>query len=193
VRTTLDSTLAWRIAGPVLGFVIASLLGLANKRFGILGGITDLVDGSVEGRGLRSWRTLLVVGVVIGGATYALLGGAPDAGRTYSWLDGHISVGGEVVLLFGAGVLIGVGARTAGGCTSGHGLTGSALVSPASIVSMMTIMAAQLGAGRLVALAVAAGILVGVRLQPRLARAAEQARTDLHEPPVPAIQGADVL
>jgi uncharacterized membrane protein YedE/YeeE len=141
VRTTLDSTLAWWIAGPVLGLVIVSLLGLANKRFGILGGVTDLVAGSVEGRGLRSWRTLLVVGVVIGGATYALLGGAPDAGTTYSWLDGHISVGGEVVLLFGAGVLIGVGARTAGGCTSGHGLTGSALVSPASIVSMATIMA----------------------------------------------------
>ena len=44
-------------------------------------------------------------------------------------------------MLFGAGLLIGVGARTAGGCTSGHGLTGSALASPASLVSMMTIMA----------------------------------------------------
>jgi uncharacterized membrane protein YedE/YeeE len=34
-------------------------------------------------------------------------------------------------------LLIGVGARTAGGCTSGHGLTGSALISPASIVAIM--------------------------------------------------------
>jgi uncharacterized membrane protein YedE/YeeE len=42
-------------------------------------------------------------------------------------------------------MLIGVGARTAGGCTSGHGLTGSALASPASIVSMMTIMATAIG------------------------------------------------
>jgi uncharacterized membrane protein YedE/YeeE len=140
MRTTLDSTLAWWIAGPILGLVILSLLALANKRFGVLGGVTDLVQGSAEGRGLRSWRSLLLIGIVFGGLAYALLAGAPDAGSGYSWLDAHLSSGGEIALLFGAGLLIGVGARTAGGCTSGHGLTGSALASPASIVSMMTIM-----------------------------------------------------
>lgn len=145
MRTTLDSTLAWWIAGPILGLVIVSFLALANKRFGVLGGVTDLVQGSAEGRGLRSWRTLLLLGIVLGGLAYALLAGAPDAGRSYSWLDAHLSLGGEVAALFGAGLLIGVGARTAGGCTSGHGLTGSALASPASIVSMMTIMATAIG------------------------------------------------
>ncbi|MGH7124751.1 MAG: YeeE/YedE family protein [Stellaceae bacterium] len=145
MRPTLDSTLAWWIAGPILGLVIVSFLALANKRFGVLGGVTDLVQGSAEGRGLRSWRALLLLGIVLGGLAYALLAGAPDAGSSYSWLDAHLSPGGEVALLFGAGVLIGVGARTAGGCTSGHGLTGSALASPASIVSMMTIMATAIG------------------------------------------------
>jgi uncharacterized membrane protein YedE/YeeE len=52
--------------------------------------------------------------------------------------------------------------------------------------------AAQLGAGRVLALAVAAGILLGVRLQPRLARAAEQA-TQAQEARIPVVQGADVL
>jgi len=52
--------------------------------------------------------------------------------------------------------------------------------------------AAQLGAGRVLALAVAAGVLVGVRLQPRLARAAEQARHTI-DASIPAVQGADVL
>lgn len=137
----LESTLPWWIAGPILGLVIVSLLGLANKRFGVLGGVTDLVHGSSEGRGLGSWRVLLLIGIVLGGLAYTLLAGGPDAGSTYSWLDTHLSLGGELALLFGAGLLIGVGARTAGGCTSGHGLTGSALVSPASILSMMTIMA----------------------------------------------------
>src|SRR5688500_4768777 len=141
MRSALESTLPWWVAGPILGLLIVSLLGLANKRFGVLGGVTDLVQGSNEGRGLRSWRALLVVGIVLGGLAYTLLAGAPDAGSAYSWLDTHLSLGGEIALLFGAGLLIGVGARTAGGCTSGHGLTGSALVSPASIVSMMTIMA----------------------------------------------------
>jgi uncharacterized membrane protein YedE/YeeE len=141
VLSTLDSTLAWWIAGPILGLVIVSFLGLANKRFGVVGGVTDLVHGSSEGKGLGSWRALLVLAIVLGGAAYALLAGAPDAGSSYSWLDGHLSVGGEVAVLFGAGLAIGIGARTAGGCTSGHGLTGSALLSPASVVSMMTIMA----------------------------------------------------
>jgi uncharacterized membrane protein YedE/YeeE len=53
-------------------------------------------------------------------------------------------------------------------------------------------IAAQLGAGRLLAPAVAAGVLVGVRLQPRLARVAEQA-VRRAESPVPAVRGADVL
>ena len=145
MRTTLDSTLAWWIAGPILGLVIVSFLALANKRFGVLGGVTDLVHGSPEGRGLRSWRSALLVGIVLGGLAYALAAGAPDAGTSYSWLDAHLPVGGEIAVLFGAGALIGVGARTAGGCTSGHGLTGSALASPASIVSMMTIMATAIG------------------------------------------------
>jgi uncharacterized membrane protein YedE/YeeE len=137
----LDSTLAWWAAGPILGLVIVCLLALANKRFGIVGGVTDLVHGSAEGRGLSSWRTILILGIVLGGLAYALLAGAPDAGASYSWLDAHLTIGGETAVLFGAGLLIGVGARTAGGCTSGHGLTGAALASPASIVSMMTIMA----------------------------------------------------
>ena len=72
---------SWWIAGPVLGLVIVSLLGLANKRFGVLGGVTDLVQGSSEGRGLRSWRALLLLGIVLGGLAYTLLAGAPDAGN----------------------------------------------------------------------------------------------------------------
>jgi hypothetical protein len=42
VRSTLDSTLPWWIAGPILGLVIVSFLALANKRFGVLGGVTVL-------------------------------------------------------------------------------------------------------------------------------------------------------
>ena len=82
-----------------------------------------------------------MAGIVLGGLAYTLLAGAPDAGSAYSWLDAHLSLGVEVAVLFGAGLLIGIGARTAGGCTSGHGLTGAALLSPASLVSISTIMA----------------------------------------------------
>jgi hypothetical protein len=39
MQTALDSTLPWWLGGPILGLVIVSLLGLANKRFGILVGV----------------------------------------------------------------------------------------------------------------------------------------------------------
>ncbi len=139
--TVLATPLPWWIAGPTLGLVIVALLGLANKRFGVLGGVTDIVTGSAEGRGLASWRVTLLLGIVTGGLVYALAAGAPDAGLGYSYLDAHLSPGTEVGVLFTAGLAIGVGARTAGGCTSGHGLTGAALLSRASLVSIMTIMA----------------------------------------------------
>ena len=40
-----------------------------------------------------------------------------------------------------AGVLIGFGAKTAGGCTSGNGLSGTAVLSPASLVATATFFA----------------------------------------------------
>lgn len=141
MRGALDSTLAWWIAGPILGLVIAAFLALGNKRFGVLGGGTDIVQGSPEGRGLRSWRAVLVLGFAVGALAHALPAGSSDAGTSWSTLDRQLPLGGEVAVLFGAGLLIGVGARSAGGCTSGHGLTGCALGLRASMASMMTIMA----------------------------------------------------
>jgi hypothetical protein len=64
MRPTFESALPWWIAGPVIGLVIVTLLSLANKPFGVVGGVIDLVQGSSEGRGLRSRRTLLVFGMV---------------------------------------------------------------------------------------------------------------------------------
>jgi uncharacterized membrane protein YedE/YeeE len=52
--------------------------------------------------------------------------------------------------------------------------------------------AAQLGGGRVLALAVAAGVLVGVRLQPYLAAVGERSRPSTDDA-VPAVAAADVL
>ena len=42
-------------------------------------------------------------------------------------------------------MLIGYGAKTAGGCTSGNGLSGTAIGSKASFVATMTFMATAVG------------------------------------------------
>jgi uncharacterized membrane protein YedE/YeeE len=48
-------------------------------------------------------------------------------------------------VLASGGVLIGLGAKTAGGCTSGNGLSGCSFGSPASFVATGTFMATAVG------------------------------------------------
>ena len=60
------------------------------------------------------------------------------------------SLPAEIVLLVAAGMVMGFGARTAGGCTSGHGMSGISLLSPASMVATITFFATAVGLALLV-------------------------------------------
>jgi uncharacterized protein len=102
---------------------------------------------------LRPWTVDLVflLAVGIGGALVAWLGGAPPQihwtlGPEFERLLGGGAAGWAV--LVGGGVLVGFGTRMAGGCTSGHGLTGTARLEPSSIVAT----AAFFGSGVLLSL-----------------------------------------
>ena len=135
---------------PILGFVIVALLGLANKRFGVLGGLPPDGLGGVAFVGARLLR-----------GRRALLTGERIDWRPSRPNRSHV---------FGS-ALFGIGWGISDACP---GPT-----------------AAQLGAGRVLALAVAAGILVGVRLQPSLAAAVERSRAS--DTVIPTIGAADVL
>ena len=43
----------------------------------------------------------------------------------------------QLLVLLGGGFLVGFGARWAGGCTSGHGITGLASLQPASLLAIV--------------------------------------------------------
>ncbi len=60
----------------------------------------------------------------------------------FSW-NNLVTVQGFCFMIFG-GFLVGFGTRYAGGCTSGHGLTGTALLQPASIVALISFFAGGL-------------------------------------------------
>jgi hypothetical protein len=136
----LHHQLAWYIAGPVLGLCVIVCRALFNARLGVTGGYSELV-GKAMGRSLSfDWRGWCLIGVVLGGTVFALVAGGPDF-RGYGWLTRTFHGSSQALIapiLLIAGVLIGYGAKLAGGCTSGNGLSGNALLSPASLAATAT-------------------------------------------------------
>lgn len=129
----MDEQLAWYIGGPVLGLCVVALRWLLNERLGATRAWADAVAGR-----LGSVHAWLLVGLVAGGVVFGVLGTSADG---YGWLTDTFTGGAQWVIvpvLVASGVLIGYGARLAGGCTSGNGLSGNAALSPAALVATGT-------------------------------------------------------
>jgi uncharacterized membrane protein YedE/YeeE len=130
----------WWVVGPSLGLIVVAVQGTLNEKLGVIGGVSSVVErssGRVSGLG---WKAFFLFGIVLGGMAYGLLAGR--AGITsYGWLTRTFTGGDRLLVapvLAGAGVLIGWGAKTAGGCTSGNGLVGCARGSASSMVATAT-------------------------------------------------------
>lgn len=87
----------------------------------------------------NSWRLWFMVGLPLGGLLAALL--SPGAIST-SFVMGAMydsvlpqAIWAKGAVLAGGGVLMGLGARMAGGCTSGHAIAGITLLNWPSVVS----------------------------------------------------------
>src|SRR5687767_12823931 len=122
----------WYIAGPMLGALIIGFRAMVNKPLGALGGYIDVVEHAAQPSRL-GFNACVLAGTVIGGALFTLSAGSSLPAALYGGLlptDPFL----QFATLAVAGLAMGFGARTAGGCTSGHGLTGMSLGSPASIV-----------------------------------------------------------
>ncbi len=139
----LQSQLPWFVGGPVLGLCVIAMRWLMNARLGAMGAWSDVVETVAARRlsfGPFGW---MLFGLIAGGAGYALFAGQTFEG--YSWLTATFSgTGGTiaiVAILFASGLLIGLGTKIAGGCTSGNGLSGNAMASPASFVATATFFA----------------------------------------------------
>jgi uncharacterized protein len=139
----LHHQLPWYVGGPVLGLCVIALRLLLNGRLGVTGGYTEVIE-RVGRRSLAfDWRGWFFLGLIAGGAVFALIAGRPDF-HGYGWLTDTFHGSGQIivaVMLVAAGVFIGIGSKMAGGCTSGNGLSGSSMLSPASLVATATFFA----------------------------------------------------
>ena len=123
----MDAYLAPVAGGALIG-LSASLLMLLNGR---IAGISGIVGGLLGHRGERFGHDIaFVAGHLLGPLTYlTMFGNAPQVVVTASW-----------PLLIVAGLLVGFGTRMGSGCTSGHGISGLARLSPRSFAAVITFL-----------------------------------------------------
>jgi uncharacterized protein len=143
----MDARGAWYLVGPAMGLVVVGLLWMANRPLGALGGWVDFSAWVRRPSEKAGWRLFFLAGIVGGGLLHALLSGGPRPTFAYVGLTEQLS---SPLVLGLAGGLMGYGARTAGGCTSGHGICGTALGSPASFVATMTFMVTAIAVANVV-------------------------------------------
>jgi uncharacterized membrane protein YedE/YeeE len=89
------------------------------------------------------WQWMLVAGVVIGAFISSVLNGefaVVLVPSTFAAAFGN-SVLLRIVVAMAGGILMAIGARWAGGCTSGHGISGSLQLSVASWVAVFCFFA----------------------------------------------------
>lgn len=154
-----DPTRFWNpyLAGAALGLVLLSSYVIMGKGIGASGASYRLgvaavhavapahvasapgLKGAVQhGSPLDDWLVFEVLGVALGGLVAAY-----TAGRlSRETLRGAgVSAGRRLAFALAGGVLMGVAARMARGCTSGQALSGGALLSAGSWAFMFSVFA----------------------------------------------------
>ena len=132
---------AWFVLGPLIGLVVLGLAVTINQRIGALGGYSQIVERTTGRLPSLGWKAWFLFGIVAGAFIFFLLAGRPMSAQGYGWLSAAFDSDAVVAMaLIGGGVLIGFGAKIAGGCTSGNGLGGCSAGSPASLTATATFM-----------------------------------------------------
>ena len=117
------------LAGGVLIGLAAAWLVAFNGR---IAGISGIVGGLfAAGAAERDWRAAFVAGLIAAPLTMRIAGAGVVPEVDAGW--------GE---LLAAGVLVGIGTRYAGGCTSGHGVCGLSRGAARSLVATAVFMTA---------------------------------------------------
>ena len=110
-----------------------ALIGLSASLYwsldGRVAGISGIVSGALSKRGHERWlRALFLLGLFASGLAFARFTNRVPAPAV------------PLVPLALAGLLVGLGTRISGGCTSGHGVCGLSRLSARSLVAVLTFM-----------------------------------------------------
>ena len=121
---------------PITATVGGMIIGLAVVMFflfnGRLIGISGIAANALSEKNNRFDNLLFLIGLVIGPIIYTV----------FTNKQINITISNSLILLIFAGLLVGIGTRISGGCTSGHGISGIGRFSLRSIVATITFMIA---------------------------------------------------
>lgn len=163
----LAGTWPWYITGPLVGLVVIALLVIDNRKFGVSTSFRHICAATIPAKipffqydwKADSWNLFFVGGMVAGGffghhflpaadllsvaeatrADLASLGINDHSGLVpagiFSW-DALLSFPGFLFVVVG-GFCVGFGTRWAGGCTSGHAITGLAARQLPSLIAVL--------------------------------------------------------
>lgn len=164
----------WYVAGPLIGVLVPALLLLGNRQFGISSNLrhlcaaiapTDVEFFQYDWKNAGMWNLTFLAGVCVGGFIGAHLLGTGEVAITletkamltrlgvhdftglapreiFSW-SGLQTLRGAISIM-GGGLLVGFGTAYAGGCTSGHAISGLAALERASLVAVIGFFAGGL-------------------------------------------------
>lgn len=166
----IASAWPWYVSGPLIGLLVPALLLAGNKLFGVSSALRHACAVVAPGRiaffhyDRRSgrWNLAFVAGIVFGGfLAQRLLGGGDVAitdgtkamlaqigvhsfsgvapGDVFSW-SSLLTLRG-LVSIVGGGFLVGFGSGWAGGCTSGHLVSGLAAREIPSLIAAVSFYA----------------------------------------------------
>ncbi len=139
----LFDTWNWYIAGPIIGLIVPLLLIVGNKLFGISSSFRHACSMMLPKKKIEflqydwrqhKWNLFFVVGIGLGGyiAANFLTTGEIEL------LPPHFYTTEGLIQLFLGGILVGFGTRYAGGCTSGHAISGLSTFQKSSLKAVIS-------------------------------------------------------
>ena len=162
----LPQPLPWWIAGPLIGLMVPTIWLVSNRQFGISSNLRHLCAAmptripflQYDWKRHGLWNLTFALGIVLGAlmssiwlspsgpsavseatqADLAALGIHQASGwvpaEIFAWHQLYQPVGFAILVV--GGFLVGFGARYAGGCTSGHAITGLSFGQLGSLVAV---------------------------------------------------------
>ena len=112
--------------GIIIGFAVAIFFYFNGR----LVGISGIASNALTEERNKLDNILFLIGLIIGPIIYTL----------FNKEQISISISNSYLLLIFAGLLVGIGTRISGGCTSGHGISGIGRFSVRSIIATITFM-----------------------------------------------------